>query len=223
METWLPRRIFVTGTDTGVGKSLVCAILMAALPFRYWKPIQSGLEEQTDTEWIREVTGCPRERFLREAYRLKAPLSPHASAAIEGIHIELDSFSLPPVSDSESLIVEGAGGIMVPLNERYFMLDLMKRLALPILLVARSTLGTINHTLLSLEQLRRHGLDVYGVVMNGPENTSNRKAIEHYGNVLVYAEIESLPQINPQILAQVFQKCFKYQGETGCVDGRHNQ
>lgn len=211
MKPPFPRRVFVTGTDTGVGKSLVCAVLMAGLPCKYWKPIQSGLEEKTDTEWIREVTGLSAECFFPETYRLKAPLSPHASAAREGVFIELDSFHLPATADSEHLIVEGAGGIMVPLNDRHFMLDLMRSLNIPVLLVARSTLGTINHTLLSLEQLRRHGMNVLGVVMNGPKNGSNKEAIQRYGNVHVCQEIEPLPDINPQILAQVFRESFDFQ------------
>ncbi len=200
----IPRQLFITGTDTGVGKTVVSAILMAGLEGKYWKPIQSGLEEMTDTDWIRAVTGLPENHFYTETYRLQQPLSPHASAATEGIHIELESFQLPDTE--EHLIVEGAGGIMVPLNETHFMLDLMKKLAIPVLLVARSELGTINHTLLSLEQMRRHGLEVFGVVMNGPNNPGNREAIERYGNVKVRAEIESMPEINSQTLKQAFKE-----------------
>lgn len=202
----LPHGIFITGTDTGVGKTVVSAILQAGLRGIYWKPIQSGLEQMTDTEWIRKITGLPEHHFLPETLRLKRPLSPHASAEAEGIHIELDTFQLPETK--EYLIVEGAGGIMVPLNERHFMLDLMKRLGLPILLVARSALGTINHTLLSLEKLRREGLEVFGVVMNGPKNPVNRKAIEYYGKVKVCVEIEPLPSINPKTLRETFKTKF---------------
>ncbi|MBA7565721.1 ATP-dependent dethiobiotin synthetase BioD [subsurface metagenome] len=148
----------------------------------------------------------PDTHFHRETYRLKRPLSPHAAAAADGVRIELGSFELPETPDY--LIVEGAGGIIVPLNKKEFMLDLMMQLHLPILLVARNGLGTINHTMLSLDQLRRSGLEVFGVVMNGAKNTSNRKAIEHYGKVKVLAEIEPLPQINPEILRQTFDRNF---------------
>jgi len=185
---------------------VVSAILMAGLRGIYWKPIQSGLEEMTDSDWIHAMTGLPENHFLPEAYRLKRSCSPHAAAAAESLRIELAAFELPETQ--EYLIVEGAGGIMVPLNERHFMLDLMKKLSIPVVLVTRSELGTINHTLLSLEQLRRKGLEMFGVVMNGPRNSENRKALEHYGNVNVLAEIEPLPEINPQTLRLAFKKNF---------------
>ncbi len=203
----LPEQLFITGTDTGIGKTVVSAILMAGLQGRYWKPVQSGLEEKTDTEWIQEVTDLPQSHFYPETYRLQKPLSPHASAAVDGVRIELDEFCLPETQ--EHLIVEGAGGVMVPLNEKYLMLDLMKKLGIPVLLVARTELGTINHTLLSLEQLRRHGLEIFGVVLNGPKNQSNREAIEHFGQVKVIAEIEPMDVFNSETLRYAFSQCFE--------------
>ena len=161
----------------------------------------------TDTQWVMEKTGLPAAHFYPETYRLKRALSPHASAAAEGVRIELEAFRMP---DGVPLVVEGAGGIMVPLNDRHFMLDLMKMLNIPVLLVSSSALGTINHTLLSLEQLRRHNIPIFGVVMNGPKNRSNKEAIEFYGKVKVCAEIEPLPEINPQTLRQVFEKANWY-------------
>ncbi|MFC1532582.1 dethiobiotin synthase [Thermodesulfobacteriota bacterium] len=208
-----PERIFISGTDTGVGKSVVSAILMKGLRGIYWKPVQSGLDEITDTEWIREKTGLPDNHFQPETYRLSLPLSPHASAAHDGVRIDLEAFQVPEIGRSDYLIIEGAGGIMVPLNEHCFMMDLMKKIASPVLLVSSSTLGTINHTLLSLAQLRRQELDVMGVVMNGPVNPLNREAIEYYGGVRVLAEIEPLPIINPQSLAQGFKKYFMSLGK----------
>lgn len=204
----MPKQVFVTGTDTGIGKSLVCAVLMAGLKGRYWKPIQSGLEGQTDTQWVREVTGLSGDRFFPETYRLSLPLSPHLSAAKDGLRIELEAFELPEVKAEEHLVVEGAGGIMVPLNDREYLLDLMKRLRLPVLLVASSRLGTLNHTLLSLEKLRGHGLSVAGVVMNGPLNPDNREGIEFYGKTNVIAEIQPLSAIDPGALESVFHKKF---------------
>ncbi|MCK9276105.1 MAG: dethiobiotin synthase [Syntrophales bacterium] len=202
-----PRRLFVAGTDTDVGKTVISAILMAGLQGSYWKPIQSGLEETTDTEWVRLATGLPDIHFFPETCRLSRALSPHASAAVQGVRIDLPSFRLPETEDH--LIVEGAGGILVPLNERDFMVDLIDYLNLPVLLVARSTLGTINHTLLSLEQLKVRGLTVLGVVMNGPANPGNREAIEYYGNTKVLAEIESLSKIEPPILKETFARHFQ--------------
>lgn len=202
------QKLFVTGTDTGIGKSLVSAVLMCGLKGRYWKPVQSGLIDGTDTEWVQKVSQLPADHFFPETYRLKEPISPHASAELEGIRIDLEAFHCPEIGDSEVLIIEGAGGIMVPLNDRYLMLDLIKKLKAPVLIVTPSRLGTINHTLLSLEQLRRHEVEVLGVVMNGPENKSNRKAIEKYGTIEVWAEIEPLPVIEPNTLNRVFNQWF---------------
>ncbi|MBW2709174.1 MAG: dethiobiotin synthase [Deltaproteobacteria bacterium] len=203
----MPPRIFVAGTGTGVGKTMVSAILVAGLSARYWKPVQSGLLEETDTAWVREKTGLPSNHFYPETYQFRFPLSPHVSAEKDGIHIDLERMSLPQTAGGY-LVVEGAGGIMVPLNDHHLMLDLMKKLQLPILLVAKSGLGTINHTLLSLEMLKQHGLPVWGVVMNGPVNADNRKAIEHYGNTAVRAEIEPLECIDGATLKDVFRRCF---------------
>ncbi len=209
-----PEQVFVSGTDTEVGKTVVCAVLMAGLQGCYWKPIQSGLEAETDTRWIQRVTGLFPACFIDEAYRLRSPLSPHAAAAIDGVRITMEGLRLPsPAQGRKPLIVEGAGGVMVPLNESCFMLDLIKQLGLPVLLVARSGLGTINHTLLSLEQLHRHGAEVAGVVLNGPKNRENRKAITYYGNTRVLAELEPLAQLNPRGLREAFRVYFSGAGQ----------
>jgi dethiobiotin synthetase len=203
-----PSHLFVTGTDTGIGKTMISAMITTGLDGYYWKPIQSGLEDLTDTEWVRKNTELPKERFLPETYRLQRPLSPHASAKHDGVHIDLEAFQVPSIDPEGHLIVEGAGGIMVPLNERHYMLDLMKKIQMPILLVTRRSLGTINHTLLSLEQLRNHGLDILGVVMNGPQNPENREAIEYYGHTQVLAEVEPLSVITPESLKKGFSTYF---------------
>jgi len=127
---------------------------------------------------------------------------------LDGVQIALDRFEIPEIPEGGTLIVEGAGGIMVPLNDKHFMLDLIKQLGMPVLLVADSELGTINHTLLSLAQLRRHDVSVWGVVMNGPENPGNRNAIERYGKVPVRAEVLPIPEITAQSLADCFRRCF---------------
>ena len=205
----LPRRFFVTGTDTEVGKTIISAILMVGLKASYWKPIQSGLSEITDTNWLQNVSGLSDERFLPETYRLSQPISPHASAQCDGIQITLESFYLPAEDQFPRLIVEGAGGVMVPLNERHLMVDLIKQLDLPVILVARSSLGTINHTLLSLEQLRQKNLEVIGVVMNGPKNEINKSAIEIYGKTTVLAEVEMLSDLNSKALHKAYDRYFK--------------
>ncbi len=206
MSIWLPDRIFITGTDTGVGKTLVSAIITAGRNGVYWKPVQSGLEDITDTGWVRSVTCLSDDHFLEESYRLKAPLSPHESAMLDSIIIEPEKLDLPCCE--ASLVVEGAGGVMVPLNGGFLMIDLMKRLGLPVLVVARSGLGTINHTLLTLNLLRQYDLEIAGVVMNGVVNNSNREVVERLGQVRVVAEIEPLDVINRQKLLEIYARFF---------------
>ena len=202
-----PEAFFVTGTDTGIGKTVVSAMLTIGLGATYWKPVQSGLEEETDTEFVSRVTGLDEQHIVSEQFRLTEPLSPHASAAIDGISIALDDFRLPEFSTGH-LVVEGAGGVLVPLNEEEMIIDLIRHLDLPALLVARSELGTLNHTFLSLEALRSRDIPVLGVILNGPKNESNRKAIEQYGEVEVLAELEPLEEINADRLERKFNDFF---------------
>jgi len=183
-----PREFFITGTDTNVGKTFVSAILMLGLQSAYWKPIQSG-GDPTDTEWLETSTKMNKSHFIGEQYKLTKPLSPHLAAQIDGKSIRLEDLQAPTFHAYDHLIVEGAGGLMVPINDKHNMIDLIKHLNLPALLVARSTLGTINHTLLSIEQLRRSEVPILGVVMNGPLNQHNCEAIERYGRVKVLAQI----------------------------------
>jgi dethiobiotin synthetase len=203
-----PPALFVTGTDTAVGKTVVSAILVAGLAAEYWKPVQSGAEAGTDTAWLKEKTGFPDTAFHPETYLLSPFLSPHAAAARQGVRIDLAAIRMPARRSAGHLIIEGAGGILVPLNETETMADLIVQLNVPVLLVARSALGTINHTLLSLETLRRIGAKVWGVVMNGPKNKENREAIETFGDVRVCAEIEPIPEINYKSLSETFHNCF---------------
>ena len=193
---------FVTGTDTGVGKSVACAWLLHRWRAAYWKPIQAGFgaEEATDTAFVQQLSGLPEQRFHTPAYTLALPRSPHEAARKEGIVIRMDRLRCP--TESRPLVVEGAGGIMVPLNESHFMLDLMEQLALPVILVARTTLGTINHTLLSLACLRSRGIALAGVILNGPSDPENRQAIRHYGQVEILAEIPRFHPLEREALLQ---------------------
>ena len=199
----LPARLFVTGTDTGVGKSYVAALLAAGMEAAYWKPVQSGVD--ADADWVRRAAGLPAERVLPETYRLRAPLSPHEAARREGVQIEMSRFVLPK---QPRLIVEGAGGVMVPLDDWHLMIDLMAALGLPVLVVARSQLGTINHTLLTLEQLRRRACPIVGVVVNGPPNPANCRAIAHYGKVPVLAAIDRRVALSPGEVRALFARYF---------------
>ncbi len=209
--SWMQKHeaFFITGTDTDIGKTLVSAILMSGLKGTYWKPVQSGIETgMTDKKWLQNHTGLAEEYFWPEAYLLNNPCSPHLAAQIDGIQIDLDNISLPANVDRRPLIVEGAGGILVPLNATHFMLDLMKKFAFPIILVASSQLGTINHTLLSLYRLRDAGLQIIGVILNGPLNRENKEAIERYGQTRVLAQVEPLAEIDENSLLAAFNECF---------------
>lgn len=205
----LPQSFFITGTDTGIGKTVVSAMLALGLRARYWKPVQSGLDEETDTQFVRRVTELPDAYFAEERFRLTAPLSPHASAAMDGIEIHLHDFTLPTATPEGRIVVEGAGGLMVPLNSTQMIIDLIAYLNLPAVLVTRTRLGTINHTLLSIEQLRQRSIPVAGLIMNGPENTLNHEAIEHYGKVPVIGLVKPLDAVNPHTLQQMFDNIFQ--------------
>lgn len=183
------RGVFVTGTDTGIGKTLVSAWLAHHWRAEYWKPVQTGAAEDSDSATI--ATLAPAARIHPPAYVFQAPLSPHAAARLENAVITLDGLKLPATDGP--LVVEGAGGILVPLNDHALTADWVERTGLPVLVVARSGLGTINHTLLTLEALSRRRIPILGVVMNGPHNPDNSKAIEHFGGARVLAQIPPLP------------------------------
>ena len=194
-----PRGLFLTGTDTDIGKTVVAAWLMKGLGLDYWKPVQSGLEGETDTEAVRRLTGLPEERFHPSAYETHTPASPHLSARLDGVEIRMNAFLLP--DSPRPVLVEGAGGLLVPLNDDALMVDLIAQLILPVVLVARSGLGTINHTLLSIEALRVRKLPLVGVVINGPPSESNREAIGTYGRVPVIGQLPHIDDLSADALA----------------------
>lgn len=203
MSVQFPKTFFVTGTDTDVGKSVISALLTAGLDATYWKPVQAGLDEETDTEFVHRTTG---KKFIPERYRLKTPMSPHGAADIDGVEINLSDFQLPSF-DTEHLIVEGAGGLIVPLNWQDTVLDLIEQFEIPVVLVARSGLGTLNHTLLSLQALNERGIEVFGIVLNGPLHQSNKETLEHFGKVPVW-EVEMLDEIDTDSLSSAFERTF---------------
>jgi dethiobiotin synthetase len=193
--TEVQHSVFVVGTDTDVGKTLVAACLVSAWGADYWKPVQTGAgEDPGDSATVSRLTGLSPSRIHPPRHVYAAPLSPHAAAALEGASIALDDFVAPRTD--RPLVIEGAGGVLVPLNESDLMVDLVLRLGFPAVVVARSGLGTINHTLLTLEALRARGVHILGVVMNGPPNRSNRDAVEHYGQVQVIAELPRVEAVS---------------------------
>jgi dethiobiotin synthase len=197
------RGLFVTGTDTGIGKTIVSAALLqryrAMVPLRYWKPIQTGIEQDDDTAEVARLASCREEEIFRPGVRLPLPVSPHLAAARSGTRIDLEPMikAIEGEPRTHRWIVEGAGGVLVPINERDTMADLMTQLQLPVVVVARTKLGTINHSLLTLEALRLRALRVAGVVMVGEPNADNREAIERYGDVAVLGEMPCFDPLTP--------------------------
>ncbi|QIP11821.1 dethiobiotin synthase [Spirosoma aureum] len=177
----LPAQFIIAGIGTEIGKTVVSAILVEALQADYWKPVQSGAADDSDTETVRQLISNPTTQFHPEAYRLSQPLSPHAAADLDGVHIDLNAITLPRTSNA--LVVELAGGLMVPLNEHELNIDLVQRLGLPIILVSRNYLGSINHTLLSIECCRSRNIPIAGIVFNGPTVTTSESFILTYTTI----------------------------------------
>ncbi|GBQ91815.1 biotin synthesis protein [Gluconacetobacter johannae DSM 13595] len=196
--------VFVTGTDTGVGKTLVSSCLLRAWDASYWKPLQTGIAEETaDSDTVTALAGLDTARLHAPAAVLAAPLSPFDAAEREGTAIDAEAIVLPAAIDDGPLVVEGAGGIMVPVSADCLMIDLIARFALPVVLVARSQLGTINHTLMSLSALRQRGIAVAGVILNGPPSAEARRAIALFGATRVLAEFPHLETIGPEQVGQL--------------------
>lgn len=196
----------VTGTDTGIGKTVFSAALTGALGARYWKPVQSGLEEETDSALVARLGEVPAERIVPEAYRLTLPASPHLSAEAAGVTIDPDALTLP--EGNGPLVIEGAGGLMVPLTRSVLTIDLFARWGLPVILCARTTLGTINHTLLSIEALRRRNMPVHGVAFIGPDMPDNARVIAEFSGVRILGRLPVLDPLDPERLASAFAAHF---------------
>ena len=184
------RGIFITGTDTGIGKTVVAAGLVAALGGRYWKPVQAGLDDGSDSATVAAL--APGALVHPEAYRLNTPCSPHHAAALDGVTIDAARLILP--EGAGPLVVEGAGGVLVPLREDLLFADMMARWGLPVVLVARTSLGTINHTLLSIEALRARGVALAGVAFVGGANAENERVI---GAISGVPRLGRLPWLAP--------------------------
>ena len=199
-------RFVISGTDTGIGKTVFAAALTHALEAHYWKPVQSGLEEDTDSERVARLAGVPRTRILPEAYRLKTPASPHLSARLDNVTIDPTRL-LPPRPDGP-LVIEGAGGLLVPLTDRLLFADIFALWQIPLILCARTALGTINHTLLSLEALRHRAIPVQGVVFIGDEDRENERVITDIGAVRRLGRLPRLPELTPEALHQAFAQHF---------------
>lgn len=199
-------RLVVTGTDTGVGKTVFSAALANALGAGYWKPIQSGLDGETDSEAVGRLGGLPPQRIFPEAWRLATPASPHLSAEIDQVVIQPEA--LEPPKTNLPLVIEGAGGTLVPLTRRHVFADLFARWRLPVILCARTSLGAINHALLSLEALRSRGLAVLGVAFIGDARPDTERTIAEMGRVRCLGRLPRLDPLTPEVLHQSFRNQF---------------
>lgn len=204
----MSQQIVVTGTDTGIGKTVVCAGLANLLGANYWKPIQAGLEGETDAEVVTRLGSISADRIVPEVYRLRTPASPHYSAEIDGIRIDADSLYVPDTGE-RPLVIEGAGGLMVPLNGSTLYIDILERWRLPVLLCASTRLGTINHSLLSIEALRKRQIDILGIAFIGERNAETQSAIREMGRVRWLGRLPWLSPLTPDTLQDAFKSAFR--------------
>ena len=198
-------RLVVCGTDTDVGKTVVSALLVQGLNAIYWKPVQSGLEAGGDRERIMRLIDLPSDRWIKEAYTFHAAVSPHWAAELEDTRLDPKRLTLPPIG-ARPLVVETAGGLHVPLTRTWQQIDQLQEWMLPVVLVARSGLGTLNHTLLSLEALRNRRIPVIGLILNGPAHADNPRTLAEIGDVPVLAELPPLHPLNRETLQDAWHK-----------------
>jgi dethiobiotin synthetase len=202
------QRIVVTGTDTEIGKTVFSAGLAALLGANYWKPIQAGLVGETDSQLVARLGGLSPDRILPERYSLKTPASPHQAAAIDGVHIAMDSLDVPDTG-GRPLVIEGSGGLLVPLDDTTLYIDVFIRWRIPVVLCARTALGTINHSLLSIEALRHRNLDILGIAFIGDGNPESERVICEIGQVRRLGRLPRLSPLTQSTLRTAFEASFK--------------
>ena len=190
--------LFVTGIGTGIGKTIVSAVLVEKLKADYWKPIQSGDLENSDTMKVKSLVSNSTSVFHPEAYKLSQPYSPHKSAAIDGLTIDVQRIKIPETD--RPLIIEGAGGLMVPLNSSYLLIDLIKQLNADVILVSKNYLGSINHTLLSIQALKQYGVPIKGIIFNGTEDTYSQDFILNYTGIRLLGQLPDFKPIDKKII-----------------------
>ena len=201
--------IVVTGTDTGIGKTVFAAALTGALGAHYWKPVQAGLDEDGsgDADTVARLSGVAAAQILPNVWRLATPCSPHRAAEIDGVTIDPDALAPPPIEGP--LVIEGAGGVMVPITRSCTFADLFARWRYPVVLVARTELGTINHSLLSIEALRARGVPLLGIAFVGEGNEDSEATIAAMGKVKRLGRLPRIERLNAQSLAIAFAANFR--------------
>ncbi|KYG75760.1 MULTISPECIES: dethiobiotin synthase [Roseivirga] len=187
---------FVTAIGTDSGKTLVSSILVEALKADYWKPIQAGFP--TDTEEVKKLVSNSITQFHPETHQLKLPASPHAAARFEHLHIQLDDFVEPETTNE--IVVEGAGGVLVPINQEDFVIDIAKELEMEIILVANLYLGSINHTLLTVDYLKRNNFNVKGIIFNGDGNPESEQIILKHSGYRPLLHLPKLGKVTPEVI-----------------------
>ncbi|HWY97651.1 MAG TPA: dethiobiotin synthase [Bacteroidia bacterium] len=193
------KKIFVTGIGTDVGKTIVAAIIAEALQADYWKPVQAGLD-YTDVETVKRLVSNKNTVIHPEAYRLKMPASPHAAAAAEGISIQVKNIKIPDTLNT--LVIEGAGGLMVPLNEKELVIDMIEAFGASIIVVIRHYLGSINHSLLTLQALKQRNIPVMGIVISGTPNEQSEKAILAFSDYKIVGRIGEEKEFTPSVISR---------------------
>lgn len=196
----------VTGTDTGIGKTVFAAALTGALKAHYWKPVQAGLDDGADRDHVAALSGVPDAYILPEAYRLATPCSPHRAAELDGIVIDPAKLALPP---QRPLVIEGAGGALVPVTRGTTYADIFAWWNVPVIVVARTTLGTINHSLLTLEALRMRGVPIHGVAFIGDANEDSETTICAMGEVKRLGRLPMIQRLGQSSLAIAFAQVFR--------------
>jgi len=197
----MSRNIFIAGTGTDVGKTIVAAIITQKLEADYWKPIQAGNLYDTDTMTVQRLVSNAISSFHHETYRLQVPASPHDAASQEEIRIDEDAIKAPQTD--QALIIEGAGGLMVPLNEQALVIDLIKKFNAEVVLVAQNYLGSINHTILSIEALKQRNIPVTGILFNGRPYPSGEDFITGYTGISKIGNLAPVEKITPNIIDQL--------------------
>jgi dethiobiotin synthetase len=200
-------RLVVSGTDTGIGKTVFSAALADALGASYWKPVQAGLDEETDAQTVARLGELTPARIVPEVWRLQLPASPHLSAAREGVAIDADALTPPDVRGA--LVIEGAGGLMVPLARDRLFIDVFARWRLPLVLCARTALGTINHTLLSIEALKQRNIPILGIAFIGDDQRDTMSIIGEMSGVRVLGRLPRLEPLTRETLAAAFAANFR--------------
>lgn len=201
----MTHKILVTGTDTDIGKTIFSAGLVAALHAHYWKPIQSGLEGGGDKETVRELSGAEPDKILDEAYRLATPCSPHKSAEIDGVTIDPAKLTPPTLRPDDTLVIEAAGGLLVPITNNILQVDVFANWNIPTILCARTALGTINHTLMSLEILKARAIPCLGVAFIGEAEPTAEAAITSFSKTNHLGRLAHCPSLTPRSLSAAFQ------------------